>query len=47
MPLFMPATFYQLKPWLDKPIETDGLFGGNHYDWISIDPELQAAGRGG
>lgn len=47
MPLFMPASFYQLAPWLDKPIETDGLFGGNHYDWISIDPELQAAGRGG
>jgi oligopeptide transport system substrate-binding protein len=47
MPMFMPATFWQLKPWLDRPIETDGLFGGNHYDWISVDAELQAAGRGG
>ncbi len=45
MPLFMRASFYQLKPWLTKPIETDGLFGGEHWDWISVDAELQAAGR--
>jgi oligopeptide transport system substrate-binding protein len=45
MPLFMRANFWQLKPWLDKPIETDGLFGGEHWDWISIDSELQAEGR--
>ncbi len=46
MPLYMSATFWQLKPWLDRPIETDALFGGVHYDWVNIDVELQAAGRG-
>jgi len=46
MPLYMRAPFYQIKPWFDYPIETDGLFGGHHYDWITIDAELQAEGRG-
>lgn len=47
MPLFMRAGFVQVKPWLTIPIETDGLFGGNHYDWYSIDQEAQLAARGG
>lgn len=46
LPLYMRSRFYQVRPWLDKPIETDGLFGGNHYDWISIDQDLQVEARG-
>ncbi len=46
MPLFMSAGFYQVKPWLDKPVETDGLFGGEHWDWISVtDQAAQLAAR--
>lgn len=47
LPLFMRASFFQLKPWFDKPIETDGLFGGEHWDWISIDQAMQDEARAG
>ena len=47
MPLYMSAGFVQLKPWLQRPVETDALFGGNHYDWITIDQAQQLAARGG
>jgi len=46
IPLYMRAPYYQLRPWLDKPVETDGLYGGSHYDWISIDQDMQAEARG-
>lgn len=47
MPLFMRAGFAQLKPWLDFPIETDILFGGEHWDYVTIDQEMQLAARAG
>lgn len=47
MPLFMRAGYTQLKPWVERPIETDGLFGGEHFDWINIDQEMQLAARAG
>jgi len=48
MPLFMRAGFWQLKPWLQWDVfQTDDLFGGFHYDWISIDQAAQLAARGG
>ncbi|MBN1967311.1 MAG: hypothetical protein JW910_21845, partial [Anaerolineae bacterium] len=47
MPLYMRAGFIQLKPWIDKPVETDGLFGGEHWDWITVDQEMQLAARAG
>lgn len=33
------------QPWADVPLATDGIFGGPHYDWRSVDQEMQAAGR--
>jgi oligopeptide transport system substrate-binding protein len=46
MPLYMRAGFVQVRPWLQKPLETDGLFGGEHYDYLTIDQELQLEARG-
>jgi len=47
MPLYMRAGFVQLKPWVQRPIETDGLFGGEHYDYISVDQAQQLEARAG
>ncbi|MBN1201706.1 MAG: peptide ABC transporter substrate-binding protein [Anaerolineae bacterium] len=47
MPLFMGIGYSLVKPWLSGPLETDGLFGGAHYDWRSIDQEAQLAAREG
>lgn len=46
MPLYMSAGFVQIKPWLERAVETDGLFGGVHYDWVTIDQGMQGAARG-
>lgn len=47
LPLFLRLTYIINKPWYSGPFDTDGLFGGAHYDWRSIDVEAQAAGRAG
>ncbi len=47
IPLFMRLDYVLIKPWYDVPVETDGLFGGAHWDWRSIDQEQQLAARGG
>ncbi|NDJ78736.1 MAG: peptide ABC transporter substrate-binding protein [Chloroflexi bacterium] len=44
--LFMRLDYLLTKPWLTGPFETDGLFGGAHFDWYSIDQEAQSAARG-
>ncbi len=46
IPLDTRLTLILHQPWADAPLSTDGLFGGDHYDWRSIDQEAQAAGRG-
>ncbi len=46
-PLFMRLDYTLIKPWYTGPFETDGLFGGAHFDYRSIDAAAQAAGRGG
>lgn len=47
IPLFLRLDYVLTKPWYDAPIETDGLFGGPHWDWRSIDQEAQMAARQG
>ena len=46
IPLGMVANYVIRKPWVDGPFMTDGLFGGMHYDWYTIDQEAQLAARG-
>lgn len=45
--LFMRIDYSLAKPWYTGPFGTDGLFGGQHWDWRNIDQEAQTAGRGG
>jgi oligopeptide transport system substrate-binding protein len=47
VPLFLRLDYVLVKPWYDVPIETDGLFGGAHWDWRSIDSEAQSSARSG
>lgn len=47
VPLFLRLDYTLTKPWYDAPIETDGLFGGAHWDFRSIDQEAQMAAREG
>ncbi len=46
IPLYLGITFSLTKPWVTGPFDTDGLFGGPHYDWRTIDQAAQLAGRG-
>jgi len=47
IPLFMETSFGLVKPWYTGPFETDGLYGGAHWDWWMIDAAAQRAARGG
>jgi oligopeptide transport system substrate-binding protein len=47
IPLFMRLDYALTKPWVTGPFDTDGLFGGAHYDWRTIDQAAQLAARGG
>jgi len=45
IPLIMSGGYIMRKPWLSWPLN-DGLFGGAHYDWRTIDQAAQLAARG-
>ncbi len=45
-PIYLRADYTLYKPWYTGPFETDGLFGGAHWDAYSIDTEAQQAARG-
>ncbi|MBN2306254.1 MAG: hypothetical protein JXQ72_17360 [Anaerolineae bacterium] len=47
MPLYMRIDYVLNKPWYTGPFQTDGLFGGAHWDWRTIDQEAQMAAKGG
>jgi len=47
IPLFMRLDYALVKPWYTGPFETDGLFGGPHWDYRTIDQAAQTAARGG
>jgi len=44
-PLLIPVGVGLTKPWVTGPFQTDGLYGGSHYDWITIDAARQKAGK--
>ncbi|MBN1285728.1 MAG: hypothetical protein JXB47_10040 [Anaerolineae bacterium] len=44
-PLFVGNDYLVVKPWLTGPFETDGISGGEHYDWYTIDAHWQHACR--
>ena len=46
IPLMLRVDQVLYKPWYTGPFETDGLFGGPHYDWRTVDAEAQQAERG-
>lgn len=47
IPQYMGIGYTLIKPWYTGPFETDGLFGGDHWDFRSIDQEAQLAARSG
>ncbi|MBI5961492.1 MAG: peptide ABC transporter substrate-binding protein [Chloroflexi bacterium] len=47
IPLYMRLTYNLIKPWYTGPFETDGVFGGDHWDYYSLDQAAQSAARGG
>ncbi len=47
IPLYMQLSYALTKPWVTGPFDTDGLFGGIHYDWRNVDQAAQQAARGG
>jgi oligopeptide transport system substrate-binding protein len=46
-PLYLRINIFMVKPWLTGFFDTDGLFGGAHWDSQSIDQAAQLAARGG
>jgi len=47
VPLAMSSGFSLVQPWYEGPFATDGIIGGAHWDWRSVDQEAQQASRGG
>ena len=47
IPLFLRLDYVLLQPWYSSPIETDGLFGGAHWDYRTVDQAAQMEARGG
>lgn len=46
-PMYVDVNMLLIKPWVKGFFETDGQFGGPHFDAIQIDQAAQAAGRVG
>jgi oligopeptide transport system substrate-binding protein len=44
-PMFLRVNLFMIKPWFSYNVETDGLFGGIHWDTYRIDQKLQLAAR--
>jgi len=47
LPIFTSQTVGLVKPWYHGFFDTDGLFGGTHWDSRTIDQAAQLAARGG
>lgn len=45
IPLALSSGFSLVKPWYTGPFATDGIIGGAHWDWRSVDQEMQLAAR--
>jgi len=46
IPLSLSSGFSLVKPWYEGPFDTDGIIGGSHWDWRTVDPEAQQSARG-
>lgn len=46
IPLYMPLSYALVRPYYTVPYETDGIFGGVHWNYRSIDQDGQRAMRG-
>ncbi|HMM29012.1 MAG: peptide ABC transporter substrate-binding protein [Chloroflexota bacterium] len=44
--LFLDRSYVLQKPWYSGPFQTDGIFGGPHYNYRMIDQAAQLAARG-
>ncbi|NJL94731.1 MAG: hypothetical protein HC915_13940 [Anaerolineae bacterium] len=47
IPLSTGGGFALVKPWYEGPFATDGIIGGQHWDWRTVDQAAQQAARGG
>lgn len=45
LPLYMRTVYQLTKPWVTGPLDTDGVIGGAHYDWRTIDQAAQLEAR--
>ncbi len=45
-PIYLRSVFTLVQPWYTGPFETDGLFGGAHWDTRTIDMAAKLAARG-
>jgi ABC-type oligopeptide transport system substrate-binding subunit len=46
IPLYMERSYALVQPWYAGPFETDGLVGGRHWNYYSIDQSAQLAALG-
>ncbi len=46
VPLALSGGFYLVQPWYEGPFATDGIIGGSHWDWRTVNQEMQQAARG-
>ncbi|MBZ0309075.1 MAG: hypothetical protein K8I82_23630, partial [Anaerolineae bacterium] len=46
VPIALSGGFYLVQPWYEGPFATDGIIGGAHWDWRSVDQEMQLEARG-
>ncbi|NDJ77581.1 MAG: peptide ABC transporter substrate-binding protein, partial [Chloroflexi bacterium] len=46
IPVNLNLDYRLYQPWLTGPFESDGIFGGLHWDWVTVDQAAQQAGRG-
>jgi oligopeptide transport system substrate-binding protein len=45
IPVAISSGFYLVQPWYEGPFATDGIIGGSHWDWRTVDQEAQQAAR--
>lgn len=46
IPIALSGGFYLVQPWYEGPFATDGIIGGAHWDWRTVDQEMQLEARG-
>ncbi len=44
IPLALRTNYVLAQPWISGPLDTDGLSGGRHYDWIVVDMQAKPDG---